>query len=191
MIAVRSREDRGRTRLGWLDSYHTFSFNQYHDPEQMGFRSLRVLNEDYVVPGGGFGTHGHRDMEILSYVLEGALRHEDSTGGGGVMRPLCSSCARGPGVTPQREATPRPARASTSCRSGSCPSRAAWSQGYDHKPFAREAAERGFVLLASRAGRDESLADRPRTPSLLRDRATGGRGARLRPGAGRHAWRAR
>src|SRR6266511_1532450 len=87
MIQIRRAEERGHTKWGWLDSWHTFSFGDYDDPEHMGFRSLRVLNDDRVQPGRGFGTHGHRDMEILSYVLEGALEHKDSSGGGGVIRP--------------------------------------------------------------------------------------------------------
>jgi quercetin 2,3-dioxygenase len=87
MITVRQAHERGKTQTPWLDSSHTFSFNQYHDPRYTGFRDLLVINEDYVAPGQGFGTHGHRDMEIISYVVEGQLAHKDSTGVSSVIQP--------------------------------------------------------------------------------------------------------
>ena len=86
MITIRKADERGHFDFGWLNTYHTFSFDQYHDPKHMGFRSLRVINEDIVQPEHGFPTHGHRDMEIVTYTLEGALEHRDSMGNGSIIR---------------------------------------------------------------------------------------------------------
>ena len=87
MITIRRAEERGHLNFGWLDTHHSFSFGEYYDPKFMGFSDLRVINEDFVNPGRGFGTHPHSDMEIITYVLEGALEHKDSMGNGSVIRP--------------------------------------------------------------------------------------------------------
>lgn len=87
MIKIHDRDIRGRTKTGWLDSYHTYSFGNFRDPKRMGFRSLRVMNDDYVIPGAGFGAHPHSDMEIVTIILDGALEHKDSLGTGSIIRP--------------------------------------------------------------------------------------------------------
>ena len=87
MLTLRSGDKRGRAKFNWLDSYHSFSFGNYYDPEHMGFRTLRVINEDYVKPASGFGTHPHHNMEIITYVLDGELTHKDSMGNGSIIKP--------------------------------------------------------------------------------------------------------
>jgi redox-sensitive bicupin YhaK (pirin superfamily) len=157
MIRVRSAENRGRTDWGWLDSRHTFAFGEYHDPDHMGFGPLRVINDDRVAPGAGFGTHGHRDMEILSYVLEGALEHKDSAGGGGVIRPGEIQFMRaGTGVT-HSEFNHSKQEPVHFLQIWIVPDTRGLGPTYGQRSFDRAAAARGPVLLASRDGREGSI----------------------------------
>jgi redox-sensitive bicupin YhaK (pirin superfamily) len=187
VITLRPAVERGRTRLAWLDSFHTFSFNQYFDPEQMGFRSLRVINEDFVVPGAGFGTHGHRDMEILSYVLAGGLEHRDSTGGGVVVRPGEIQFMRaGTGVT-HSETNASQSDPVHFLQIWILPDARSLKPAYDQRRFDRSAARAGWALLASRDGRDGSIALRQDAELHVSVLGTDERRAfELAPG--RHAW---
>ena len=156
-VRVRKAGERGRTDWGWLDSRHTFSFGEYHDPAQMGFRTLRVINDDRVAAGAGFGTHGHRDMEILSYVLEGAIEHKDSMGTGSVIRPGEIQMMRaGTGVM-HSEYNPSKTEGLHFLQIWIVPDRRGLAPAYGQRPVDREQARRGFALLASKDGRDESL----------------------------------
>jgi hypothetical protein len=157
MITLRPAAERGATRIGWLDSRHTFSFAEYRDPRHMGFRSLRVINDDRVAPGAGFGKHGHRDMEILSYVLSGGLAHEDSTGGGGVIRPGELQFMRaGTGVT-HSEFNASKSEPVHFLQIWIVPDTEGLPPRYDQRSFDPEAARKGFVLLAASDGRDGSI----------------------------------
>jgi hypothetical protein len=187
MIQVRPAADRGRTEWGWLDSRHTFSFGEYHDPSHMGFRALRVINDDRVKAGAGFGTHGHRDMEILSYVLEGALAHKDSSGGGGVVRPGEIQFMRaGTGVT-HSEYNDSKAEPVHFLQVWIVPDTRGLKPAYGQQAFDRDAARRRLVLLASGDGREGSIQvqqDVDLWVTLLG--ADERRAFPLRPG--RHAW---
>ena len=156
MIRVRRAEERGHFDHGWLNTYHTFSFADYHDPDFMGFRSLRVINEDRVEPGRGFGTHGHRDMEIISYVLEGELGHGDSMGTGSVIRPgEVQRMSAGTGVMhSEKNASPMPVHF---LQIWILPERHGITPGYEQKAFPPSERENRLRLVASHDGRDGSL----------------------------------
>ena len=187
MITVRKAGDRGHFDHGWLDTRHTFSFADYHDPAQMGFRALRVINEDRVKPGQGFGTHGHQDMEIISYVLSGALAHRDSTGGGGTLRPgEVQRMSAGTGVR-HSEFNGSPDEEVHFLQIWIVPDRAGHRPSYEQKVFP-EAERRGrLALVASPDGAQGSTTihqDARVYATLL------GKGERVEHALapGRHAW---
>jgi redox-sensitive bicupin YhaK (pirin superfamily) len=157
MITIRPSDERGGGDYGWLKTRHTFSFNDYSDPKWMGFRSLRVINEDWVAPGGGFPTHPHRDMEIITYVLSGKLEHKDSLGTGSVILP-------GDG---QRMSAGRGIRHSEANASSTeqvhllqiwiFPDKQGHEPGYEQKSFPESEKRGKFRLIASRDGADGSV----------------------------------
>ena len=157
MIALRKAGERGHANHGWLDSYHSFSFADYYDPQHMGYASLRVINEDYVQPGKGFGTHGHRDMEIITYILEGALEHKDSMGNGSVIRPGdVQRMSAGTGVQ-HSEFNPSQSELVHLLQIWIEPDVAGIEPGYEEKCF-DAASKRGTLrLIASNDGRDGSV----------------------------------
>jgi hypothetical protein len=187
MIRIRRAGERGRTDWGWLDSRHTFSFGDYRDPDHMGFRSLRVINDDRVRPGGGFGKHGHRDMEIFSYVLEGALEHEDSIGHGSVIRPGEIQFMRaGTGVT-HSEFNPSETDPVHFLQIWIVPDRRGLPPAYGQKTIDPTALERSFVLLASPDGREDSLPVQ-QDAAVWAARLPEGAERALPLGEDRHAW---
>src|SRR5437867_908625 len=157
MIQVRNGKERGHTKIGWLDSYHTFSFDQYYDPRHMGFRRLRVINDDRIDPGSGFPTHSHRDMEIITYVLEVALEHKDSLGTGSVIRPgEIQRMSAGTGIS-HSEYNSSKTDPVHLLQIWILPQRRGLSPGYEQKEFSDSEKRDTLRLIASRDGRDGSV----------------------------------
>jgi hypothetical protein len=157
MIIIRKAHDRGRARSDWLDSRHTFSFGHYHDPDHMGFGAIRVINDDRVVPGGGFETHAHRDMEIISVVLDGAMEHTDSLGHGSVIRPGdIQRMTAGTGITHSEfnHSNEDPLRF---LQIWVVPATKGLAPGYEQKHFPLETLSGVLRLVASRDGCEGSV----------------------------------
>jgi redox-sensitive bicupin YhaK (pirin superfamily) len=158
VIAVRPAAERLRTRIGWLDSRHTFSFGEHHDPRFMGYRALRVINEDRVAPGQGFGTHPHRDMEIISYMLDGALRHEDSLGTGSVINVGdVQRMSAGTGVL-HSEKNASDIKPAHFLQIWLIPERNRLPPSYEQRTFPLRDRRGRLTLVASRDSRDGSVA---------------------------------
>jgi len=187
MLTVRKSQERGHAQHGWLDSFHTFSFAGYYDPEHMGFRTLRVINEDRVQPQRGFDTHSHRDMEIVTWVLEGTLRHEDSLGTGSVIRPGdAQRMSAGTGVA-HSEVNPSATEPVHLLQIWILPERDGGAPSYEQKHFPLEERRGRLRLVASPDAREGSIRIH-QDVDLYASRLDGGESVshRLRPG--RHAW---
>jgi redox-sensitive bicupin YhaK (pirin superfamily) len=187
MITLRKAAERGHANHGWLDSHHTFSFADYYDPNHMGFRALRVINDDTVAPGQGFGTHPHRDMEIVSYVLDGALEHRDSMGTGSVIRPGdVQRMSAGTGVT-HSEFNASKHEAVHFLQIWLLPSARGLQPGYEQKTFGAEEKAGRLRLVASPDGREGSTTVHS-DALLYAGHFEAGQSAELRLADGRHAW---
>lgn len=157
MITTRPAEERGHFNFGWLDTYHSFSFGDYYDPNHMAFRALRVINEDFVQPGKGFGTHPHRDMEIVTYILEGALQHRDSLGNGSIIRPGDSQrMTAGRGIM-HSEFNPSQTERTHLLQIWILPEQRGLEPGYEQKSFPPHDKRGKLRLLAARDGGDGAV----------------------------------
>lgn len=186
-IRIRPAAERGRAEFGWLSSRHSFSFGQYYDPEHLGFRALRVINDDRVQPGQGFGTHPHRDMEIISIVVEGALEHKDSLGTGSVIRPgEVQRITAGTGVR-HSEFNPSSSNEVRFLQIWIEPERAGLAPSYEQRAFPFEDLRNSWRLLASRGGRSGSLTVH-QDVSLYRAQLTEGRHIKHVISDGRAGW---
>ena len=187
MITIRPAAERGHFDHGWLNTWHTFSFADYHDPEHVHFRSLRVINEDFVHPGRGFGTHPHRDMEIVTYVLEGALSHQDSMGNGSTIRPGdVQRMTAGTGVL-HSEFNHSPQDLVHLLQIWIFPEKKGLEPGYEQKTFADADKRNRLRLVASRDGRDGSVTIH-QDASLYASLLDAGQSVRHQLAPGRHAW---
>ncbi len=187
MLTPRPAAERGHYDHGWLDTRHTFSFADYYDPAQMGFRSLRVINEDRVAPGQGFGSHGHRDMEIISYVIEGALGHKDSTGTGSTIRPGdVQRMSAGTGVT-HSEMNASRGEPVHFLQIWILPEKRGIAPSYEQKHFTDEEKRGKLRLVASPDGADGSVTVHQDVRLFATLLAPGER-AGLEIQQGRHAW---
>jgi quercetin 2,3-dioxygenase len=186
MITIRRAGDRGHTRIDWLDSWHTFSFGEYYDPKHVDFRALRVINEDRVAPGGGFGTHAHRDMEIVTYVLEGALEHRDSLGNGSIIRPgEIQRMSAGTGIR-HSEFNQSKTDAVHFLQIWVMPERAGLPAGYEQRALPPD-VRGGLRLIASRDGRDGSVTIH-QDAAIHAAQLAAGASAEHALASGRHAW---
>lgn len=187
MLTIRRAEERGHARHGWLESFHSFSFADYYDAKHMGFRNLRVINEDRVQAGKGFGTHGHRDMEIISYVLDGALEHRDSMKNGSVIRPGdVQALSAGTGVT-HSEFNASPTEMVHFLQIWLLPSAAGLTPSYEQKTFSSTEKQGRLRLVASPDGQEGSVTIHT-DARLYAGRFEPGEEAKLELSAGRHAW---
>ena len=187
MITLRPGAERGRSERDWLSSRHTFSFADYDDPRHMGFRSLRVINEDRVQPGAGFPTHGHRDMEIVTYVVAGALEHKDSLGTGSVIRPGdVQRMTAGTGVT-HSEYNPSRSEPVHLLQIWILPERQGLPPGYEQRAFPPTEMQGRFRLVAARDGREGSVTVHQDARLFAARLAAGDKVVHRLP-PGRHAW---